>query len=118
MPTTMSGLCLSIIVWNSAFLFTIDRQLTFKTVKTCLLDVARIGEGDLVLEGVTGSSDRMLKLLAEENELNADCTEVEKFKPSHFEQTQEKERSVLTKSSYVSFPACTYTCTSCQVSKS
>ena len=71
MPTTMSGLCSSIIVWNSAFLFIIERQFMFSTVKACLLDVARIGEGDLGLEGVTGSSDRVLKLFTEENELRS-----------------------------------------------
>ena len=66
--------------------------------------MARIGDGEHGFSGAIGVSESTLYLLSDTNELKVDCVTFERFTPSQFEQTQEKERSVLADSSLMSCP--------------
>ena len=72
---------------------------TFRFDLCALLDVVQVEK--VILIWSVFPTECYSYIFAKENELNVDCAVIERVEPSQFEQTHEKEFSVLPKSSYL-----------------
>ena len=75
---------------------------TFRFGLCALLDVVQVEKVILIWSVFpVPPTECYSYIFAKENELNVDCAVIERVEPSQFEQTHEKEFSVLPKSSYL-----------------